>query len=358
MSEPSRRRRPAVLRAGVAALAACAGLFLAAAAGAQPFQNFLITANGAASGLVVPAHAALNPTSQITVEAWVVHDFSIGPECETIAGKGYAHAWWLGICNNQLRSYIKGAASAQTVGSIPLGRWTHVAVTYDGAFRRHYIDGELVQSFPETGPLTSSTLAMGIGVDADFVVNRPTENIDEVRIWNVARTEAQIRAAIAQPITTPQPGLVAVYNFEGGGEPIHGFNGTFFGGGFAAHFAPGGPCTTTSQQLCLLGRFRVEAFFRNGLPGVSDTPANTASCTNPGSGLFWFFSPDNWEVMVKAIDACTLNNRFWLFSAATTNVFYRLEVFDLAGGAQRIYFNYSGPPAPAVTDTAAFATCP
>ena len=76
------------------------------------------------------------------------------------------------------------------------------------------------------------------------------------------------------------------------------------------------------------------------------------------SGLFWFFAPSNWEVMVKVLNACGLNDRYWVFSAATTNVFYRLEVFDVAEGAQKIYFNYPGPPAPAVTDTGAFATCP
>jgi hypothetical protein len=63
-------------------------------------------------------------------------------------------------------------------------------------------------------------------------------------------------------------------------------------------------------------------------------------------------------VMVKVLNGCGLNNRWWLFSAATTNVFYRLEVTDVTTGTSKIYFNYPGPPAPAVTDTDAFATCP
>jgi len=33
-------------------------------------------------------------------------------------------------------------------------------------------------------------------------------------------------------------------------------------------------------------------------------------------------------------------------------------VFDVRAGVNKIYFNYPGPPAPAVTDTNAFATCP
>ena len=39
-------------------------------------------------------------------------------------------------------------------------------------------------------------------------------------------------------------------------------------------------------------------------------------------------------------------------------VFYRMTVYDIHAGAQKIYFNYPGPPAPAVTDVTAFATCP
>ena len=62
--------------------------------------------------------------------------------------------------------------------------------------------------------------------------------------------------------------------------------------------------------------------------------------------------------MVKTVNACGFNNRYWAFSAGTTNVFYRLEVLDVRAGVNKIYFNYPGPPAPAVTDTAAFATCP
>jgi hypothetical protein len=35
-----------------------------------------------------------------------------------------------------------------------------------------------------------------------------------------------------------------------------------------------------------------------------------------------------------------------------------MEVLDVVGRQQKIYFNYPGPPAPAVTDVNAFPTCP
>jgi len=114
---------------------------------------------------------------------------------------------------------------------------------------------------------------------------------------------------------------------------------------------------STTTALCLQNRFSITARFRTGAPGTAEGTAQVA-VGNSGSGLFWFFSSDNWEVLVKAINACGFNNRYWVFSAATTNVFYRLEVLDVKAGVAKVYFNYPGPPAPAVTDTDAFATCP
>ena len=117
--------------------------------------------------------------------------------------------------------------------------------------------------------------------------------------------------------------------------------------------------SSTVSALCLSSRFSITAQWRTnptaGTPVDGDASVVVAG---PDSGIFWFFSSSNWEVMVKTLNACGLNNRYWVFSAATTNVFYRMVVFDVRTGTRKVYFNYPGPPAPAVTDTSAFATCP
>jgi hypothetical protein len=86
--------------------------------------------------------------------------------------------------------------------------------------------------------------------------------------------------------------------------------------------------------------------------------AETAPCQTDETGLFWFFNPDNWEVMVKVLDGCDLDAHFWVFSAATTNVEYMLSVTDTATGSVRRYHNPLNTAAPAVTDTMAFPACP
>lgn len=63
------------------------------------------------------------------------------------------------------------------------------------------------------------------------------------------------------------------------------------------------------------------------------------------------------EALVKVLDGCAFNDHFWVFSAATTDVEYTLQVTDTASGEVREYFNALGVAAPALTDTSAFATC-
>ena len=36
------------------------------------------------------------------------------------------------------------------------------------------------------------------------------------------------------------------------------------------------------------------------------------------SGLFYYRNPQNWEMLVKVLDACSFSQRFWVFAAATT----------------------------------------
>lgn len=79
--------------------------------------------------------------------------------------------------------------------------------------------------------------------------------------------------------------------------------------------------------------------------------------SSDSSGLFWFFAPANWEMMVKVLDGCAVNQRFWVYSAATTDVAYVLEVEDTATGVVWRATNPAGRPAPANTDSDAFATC-
>jgi hypothetical protein len=341
---------------------------LAAPAQAQPFGAWLSLTGHPTHGYVRVLHSAsLNPTGAFTFEAWVaITNSAATSDCRSIAGKNWEQAWWVGLCTVSgrptLRSYLKGSASQKNGGEIEPGRWTHIAVVFNGTQRLHYVNGELAATFLESGPLFTSTDELRIGSDTRWQIT-VTGGIDEVRLWNVARTQAQIRDNMDNAITAPQGGLIAVWGFDGNVQDVVGpHEGSIQGAGVGfLTFPVALNCgATTATAHCLLNRFLVTARWRtNPLPGtITDGQAQVAGCANSGSGLFQFFSPNNWEIMVKALNGCGLNNRYWVFSAATTNVFYRMEVLDVQRGVQKIYFNYPGPPAPAVTDVNAFPTCP
>jgi hypothetical protein len=76
------------------------------------------------------------------------------------------------------------------------------------------------------------------------------------------------------------------------------------------------------------------------------------------TGYLWFFSSQNVEAVLKVIDACGFNNRYWVFAGGLTDVEVTLTVTDTQTGAVKQYFNPRGTKFAPVQDTSAFATCP
>jgi hypothetical protein len=119
-----------------------------------------------------------------------------------------------------------------------------------------------------------------------------------------------------------------------------------------------GACTPSSTVLCLNNnRFRVEGTFRTP-QGQTGPFMATPVASAPDSGLFWFFSANNLEMLMKVLNGCALNSRYWVFFAAGTNVEFTVNVTDTLRGGTRTYTNPLNNPAAPVQDTSAFATCP
>lgn len=119
---------------------------------------------------------------------------------------------------------------------------------------------------------------------------------------------------------------------------------------------PGG-CAPTPWRLCLGGgRFEAEVRWRDH--AGSEGAGQVADARSGESGLFWFFSPANWELQVKVLDGCGVNGRRWVYAAGTTDVEWELTVKDRASGFVRTYSNPLGRPSAAVTDADAFTACP
>lgn len=198
-----------------------------AAVSATPYQRgfpdgqFVIFEGDHASYLETSSSSALNPLTAFTIEGrLLLFGAAIGPACTSFVGRGFVSAYWVGVCGGELRSYTRGEASRYTAGVIPTGEWAHFAVTTDGTTTSHYLNGELVGSAPAGGPPTANTKRVRMGSDVDYAY-APVAALDELRLWGVARTEAEIAANMAVTLTGEQPGLVATWSLDHDGrEPI------------------------------------------------------------------------------------------------------------------------------------------
>lgn len=117
------------------------------------------------------------------------------------------------------------------------------------------------------------------------------------------------------------------------------------------------PCVAGPITLCMNGgRFRAQVDWRTGESFGNGKAVPVPSA--PDSGLFYFFSENNLEMLIKVLNGCGINNRYWVFFAATTNVEFAVVVTDTLNGRTAAYFNPLGTPAPPIQDTSAFPTCP
>ena len=107
----------------------------------------------------------------------------------------------------------------QLFGSgVKLGVWHHVAAVLDRPNRRValYLDGELVAEDTDWEDHSASTVApVEIGIMTYNSVDMLGE-IDEFRVWNVARTQEQIRASMHTTLKGDEADLVGYWNFENG----------------------------------------------------------------------------------------------------------------------------------------------
>ena len=117
--------------------------------------------------------------------------------------------------------------------------------------------------------------------------------------------------------------------------------------------APAGTCEPDAGTLCLQdSRYSVSVdwWTADGESGAADV---VHEGTND-SGLFTFFSRENWEILIKVLNGCEINGHAWVYAASTTDLGYAIRVTDTVTETVKEYRNEAGRSAPAITDATAF----
>ena len=162
----------------------------------------------------VPNSASITLGNSFTIEAWVNYSGT----SRTIIDKGaYDNLLSLNPAgDNKLGFYSANTGAWRySTGTIPQNTWTHVAVTLNSGTLTFYING--VASGTGSVTPTSSTGALNIGRQGptNCFCNAYNGSMDELRIWNVARTANQILSNLNNELSA-QTGLVALYHFNQG----------------------------------------------------------------------------------------------------------------------------------------------
>jgi hypothetical protein len=126
-------------------------------------------------------------------------------------GHGTSAYWLFWVCREAGDPICSAPMSA-----LKLGVWQHLAGTYDGSRIWTYQDGEFVGSVPLPGNVK----------DVNFLYLGRSEMsfhgvIDEVRIWNITRSQADIQADMHRTLRGDEPGLVGYWWLdEGSGQVV------------------------------------------------------------------------------------------------------------------------------------------
>jgi hypothetical protein len=193
-----------------------------------------ILLNGTSNYVSFTTDNNLQIDSAITVEAWIKPTaFGATNFTNSIFCK---HSWTQGEMGYVLRCGGTGQLSFNFAGldstgtptnweeivspinALTLNTWQHVAATYDGDTARLFINTIQVATYAYKGSIVPSTSfpacigrlsETGVGASRYF-----SGQIDEVRVWNRAQTQAQILAGYNRHISPTSVGLVGYWNFN------------------------------------------------------------------------------------------------------------------------------------------------
>ena len=144
---------------------------------------------------------------------------------------------------------------------------------------------------------------------------------------------------------------------SGGVDDGSGFDLFSFGGASCSSIAA---CTRSASTACLQnGRFEVSVSYStasaSGLGQVMSFGGQRAE--NSESVFYSFFSSTNFEMGLKIINACSFNNKFWVFISGLTDQGWSVHIRDSQTGATRTYSNALGHLSSTTADTSALP-CP
>lgn len=179
-----------------------------------PGSGNALSFDGVNNYVEIVNNAAIPSSGPVTVEAWLKYNSSSGRF--NWFKKGTTNGYGLYLLNNTVFVITFDVINWNTGVVLSQNTWQHITFTYDGTTQRIYKNGILAASI-NAGYINASPNAyIGAnftGQESGFFMGQ----IEEVRIWNTALSQSQIRDRMCRKITSTDAlinNMAAYYNFD------------------------------------------------------------------------------------------------------------------------------------------------
>lgn len=175
--------------------------------------------NGDGDQVLIENDDSLNIQGELTVEAWVFPK-AWNPDLNAVAQKWEdgtnRRQYQINVYKERNWWYVSDAGSnfprAEGAIEVPLNQWTHLAGTYDGKKLRSYTNGKFDVELAQANGIFASDIPVVIGgygtktPKCVYSQNRHFNGIiDEVRFWNKALTEDEIKIEMEKSVASVHP---------------------------------------------------------------------------------------------------------------------------------------------------------
>lgn len=211
--------------------------------------------------------------------------------------------------------------------------WVAVLYFGDEGLRQHGLPGEGRNLAVDTGkPRETIVRARGVhGTDGEITAFGPWQSISDLSLGLFDAGALGIRMAVDHETDDPPP---PDPDPEPDPDP-----------------PTDGPCLPTTDVLHFDGGYRVSMCYATHEGDTGQAKAGVWASSQ--SGILWFFSRENAEVLVKVLDGCRHNGHRWVFVAPVTDVGFELRI-TAPDGEIWTHTNQVGTTAPTRSDTSAF----
>jgi len=198
--------------------------------GHAPADNVALNFPSDESRVVFEGTADLSMGEHFTVEAWVRPAPQTAPWGRNVTAAGGWHDAARYVVTKEGEFLValshegeigwfvfteQGWTPAMTTRHrAPANRWTHLALVRDGTAIRILVNGYVIQEqvIPDVGPQPNLREPLVVGGRLRSATAFKGA-IDQVRVWDVARSAEDVRDAMSRHLTASAPGLRAAWRF-------------------------------------------------------------------------------------------------------------------------------------------------